>query len=92
MFAKQHQEALGLMNTLNKINTNKENETVLPGSVVMTDVQNIFVSVSIGNIKSSGLDFFAISTLSPIYKAMSGKRKGDTFSFREKIYKITETF
>jgi hypothetical protein len=92
MFAKQHQEALGLLNTLHKINAGKENDLILPGSVVITDIQNIFVAVSIGNIKSSGKDFFAVSTLSPIYKAMSGKRKGDSFSFRDKTYKITDTF
>jgi transcription elongation GreA/GreB family factor len=92
MFAKQYQEAMALLNILHKINVDKENEMILPGSVVVTDVQNIFVAVSIGNIKMSGKDFFAVSTLSPIYKAMTGKRKGDSFSFRDKIYKITDTF
>jgi hypothetical protein len=92
MFAKQHQEALGLLNTLHKIVVGKENEMILPGSVVITDAQNIFVSVSIGNIHSGGMDFFAVSTLSPIYKAMTGKRKGESFSFRDKTYKIIDTF
>jgi hypothetical protein len=92
MFAKQHQEALGLLHTLNKLDITKKNETILPGSIVITDVQKIFVAVGIGNIKSEGQDFFAVSTLSPIYKAMAGKRKGDSFSFREKSYKIIDTF
>src|SRR4051812_37353397 len=42
MFAKQLQEALGILDTLKKINIAKENEGILPGSVLITDVQNIF--------------------------------------------------
>jgi hypothetical protein len=92
MYAKQYQEALGLLNILNKLSIAKENEIILPGSVVLTDIQNIFVAVSIGSIKAGGQDFYAVSTLSPIYKAMTGKRKGDSFTFRDKTYKIKDTF
>jgi transcription elongation GreA/GreB family factor len=92
MYAKQYQEALSLLNTLNKITISKENEIVLLGSVVITDVQNIFVAVSIGSIKAGDQDFFAVSTQSPIFKAMMGKKKGESFSFRDKIYKIKDTF
>src|SRR3954464_13726193 len=54
MYAKQHLEALAILNTLNKLNINKENQTVLAGSIVITDFQNIFVSASIGKLSTPG--------------------------------------
>ena len=92
MFAKQLQEALEILHTLQKININQENKTILPGSVVITEEQNIFVSASIGKIKCADKNFFAISTMSPIYQAMTGKQKGESYTFRDKSYKILDSF
>jgi transcription elongation GreA/GreB family factor len=92
MYAKQLQDGIAGLATLNLIVPNKENETIALGSVVITEAQSYFVAISIGEVKIDDGAFYAISTHSPIYKAMSGRRKGETFNFRGKDIKIIDTF
>ena len=68
------------------------NETIQPGSVVVTDKNIFFVSASIEKFEVEGLTVFGMSTKSPIYKAMQGKRKGQKFSFNKEKYNITDVF
>jgi len=57
---------------------------VRPGSVVETENNYYFVSVPLGELDmESGSKVYAISTDSPIYKEMEGKKAGDSFSFRD---------
>lgn len=92
MYAKQLQEALNILNILQKIDTFKENDVVQFGSVVVTDTQQLFVSASIGQVKVEDKTYLAISTHSPFYKAMEGKKRGESFSFRDKVFKILDVF
>jgi transcription elongation GreA/GreB family factor len=62
------------------------------GSGVITDVQKFFISVSLGEITVEGEKFFAISAMSPLFKAMAGKNEGDEFAFRDKKYRIESIF
>ncbi|MBA9077937.1 MULTISPECIES: hypothetical protein [Rufibacter] len=90
MFAKQLDEAMGKLSILKRIVRNKVNEDISLGSVVKTDTQNYFISVSLGEIEVEGEKYFAISPASPVFQAMNGKTKGDYFVFRDKKVQITD--
>ncbi|WP_205503182.1 hypothetical protein [Rufibacter psychrotolerans] len=90
MFAKQLDEAIGKLGILKRIVRNKVNEDISLGSVVRTDAQNYFISVSLGEIVLDGEKYYAISAASPVFQAMAGKTKGESFTFRDKKIKILD--
>ncbi len=92
MYARQLDELITTMGVLKRVNSTKENKEVSFGAVVMTELQNYFIGVSLGEIKLDGESFYAISGLSPLYKAMEGKTSGETFVFRGKEYKVLQVF
>jgi len=89
MFAKQLDLALDDQNLLNQIVPDKQAETVSFGSIVQTDQQNLFISISLGSVKIEDKSLFAISPSAPLFKAMAGLKVGESFTFREKQIKIT---
>ena len=92
MYAKQLQETLSSFSTLKMIEAAKINDQVKLGSVVITDFQAFFIAISLGEVEVEDKKFFVISTQSPLYQAMAGKKKGETFSFRNKNHKILDVF
>jgi hypothetical protein len=90
MYSLKLRDATLTLANLQKINGDIENDIVRYGSVVLTDVQNLFISVSLGQFKFEGDNFVAISTQSPLYLVMEGKKKGDTFEFRGRKFTITD--
>ena len=88
MYARQLDELITTMSVLKRINATKENKEVAFGAVVHTNLQNYFIGVSLGQIELNGETFFAISSMSPVFKAMAGKTEGETFEFRDQKYKI----
>ncbi|MBJ6118019.1 hypothetical protein JAO76_07450 [Pontibacter sp. BT310] len=88
MYARQLDELITTMSVLKRINATKENKDVAFGAVVHTNLQNYFIGVSLGQIEVEGETFFAISGMSPVFKAMAGKTAGETFEFRDQKYKI----
>jgi hypothetical protein len=92
MYARQYQEGVNSLTILKRINPNLEHNTVILGSVVYTDFQNYFVSVSLGEINVNGEKFITISTLTPLFQALAGKSKGDKFKFRDQLYTILDVF
>ncbi len=92
MFAKQLAEGLNILQILKRINVMKANPEIMLGSVVETDSQDFFVSASLGMIKVNDKNYFAVSAMSPLYKEMAGKSKGDTFTMRDKTYKIKNIY
>lgn len=90
MYARQLDELMTTMGVLRRINATKVNNEVSPGAVVQTEFQNYFIGVSLGEIKLDGESYFAISGLSPLFKAMAGKTAGESFQFRDKEYKILQ--
>ncbi len=77
---------------LKQINIEKEYDKVTVGSIVVTDTQSYFIAVSIGGLKIEDKNFFVISPQSPLYLAMTGHKKNDTFIFRDKTHKIMDVF
>ncbi|HEY8400279.1 MAG TPA: hypothetical protein VIK89_03400, partial [Cytophagaceae bacterium] len=91
MYAKQLHEGLNNLGLLNRIFINLHEEVML-GSVIFTEHQNYFISVSLGEIKIDDVSFVSVSNQSPIYKALAGKRKGEKFYFRDSEFTILECF
>ena len=95
MYAKQLQETNQGIVLLQKMEVGREYDSVMLGSVVVTDSQRFFVAISIGEIKlqgKKGPSYFAISMSSPLFKAIAGKKQGDSFFFRDKTHQIVEVF
>ena len=79
MYASQLDNALQNVRTLQLIDANKKSNRVEFGSIVTTDKQTMFVSVSLGKLECAGEEFYAISVKVPIYVAMKDKKEGDVF-------------
>ena len=92
MFAKQLDEAIITLSILKRINATKENKNIMLGSVIITNTQKFFISVSLGEITLDGEKYFAISAMSPLFKAMVNKNVGEDFSFRNNNYRIEAIF
>lgn len=62
------------------------------GSVVKTDLETFFVSASIERFCVNEEPFFGLSTLTPLFQQMKGKKAGETFSFGKTTYAILDVF
>lgn len=65
-----------------------EDSLVRNGSLVITNNGNFFIAISIGQLAIDSKNYFAISSASPIGALLLNKRKGETFQFRGKEYRI----
>lgn len=88
MYARQYTEGLQVLQEISKINPSAELHVAALGAIVDTDVQPFFISASLGQISIGDKKYMAISTQSPLFKAMAGKKAGDSFQFRERKYLI----
>lgn len=77
---------------LKKIDLSKICKKVVLGSIVITDSQNVFVSLGLGKIVSEIGDLYMISTAVPFYKAIAGKKVGDKVIFNGKTIEIKDLF
>ena len=92
MLGKQLQLTIEQITVLDKIGIDRLHDKVEFGSVVFTEKQKIFVATGIGKLQFEEEDFFVISPKVPIYEAMKGKARGDTFRFRDIEQKIIDVF
>jgi hypothetical protein len=68
-----------LQSDLMQLPTNVSTKIQL-GSFVCTSIGNFYVSQALGKMQYQDLDFFAISTSSPLYSVLHHKSKGDSFT------------
>ncbi|WP_298779327.1 3-oxoacyl-ACP synthase [uncultured Polaribacter sp.] len=73
---------------LAKIDISKTSKIAHLGSVIQTNFANYFLSISVGKLKVSDNDYFAISVSSPIGKLLLGKHENDEVLFNGKTIKI----
>jgi len=66
---------------IQKVNLEKNSEIVSLGSLIITDKANYFLAISYGKIIIDSVDYYAVSTNSPIGKQLLGKHIGDVISF-----------
>ncbi len=62
------------------------------GAVVKTDRKTFFVSASIEDFDSENMRVFGLSVHTPLYKAMKGKKAGQSFSCQGVHYNIEQIF
>ncbi len=80
------------MQILRGIDIEKERNEVEMGSVVVTDKRTFFVCVSIEEVEAEGKKVFGLSTEAPIFAAMRGKTKGETFDMNGIKYDILDVY
>jgi transcription elongation GreA/GreB family factor len=81
-------EAKAQQQVLDQIDPNKQSETVVPGSLVITSQGNYYIAISAGQLKVDGQTYMAVSIASPIGAAMKGLKADDSFSFNNRQYMI----
>ena len=92
VFSRQFQIASSDLQILRRVDTFKAESSVQFGSVVITENQRLFVTVSLGKIQLDQQDYFAISMQTPLFKALSGKKIGESASFNGKDIKVLDVF
>lgn len=92
MYAQQLKTEMDQLETLHKIDLTINHKVVEFGSVIITDMQKVFISVGLGKISIDNDQFYAISLKVPFFIAMKGLKKGDVFNFRGREIKILEIF
>jgi len=92
VFSRQFQITSSDLQILRRVDTFKAESAVQFGSVVITENQRLFVTVSLGKIQLDEQDYFAISMQTPLFKVLSGKKKGESASFNGKDIKVLDVF
>jgi len=77
---------------LNSINIDSQHETAQPGSIVVTNRENYFLSINAGRITVDEKDYICISSASPVGSKLMKAKAGDTFSFNKTDYHISAIF
>ncbi len=88
--AQHLNDATKMLETLKQINPKIHNESGALGSIVYTQTNIFFLSVSVGKIELEGSSYFAISLQSPIGMLLRNKIKGDQINFNGTNYTITD--
>jgi hypothetical protein len=87
--SKQLSEAHQMKSDLSKINPTFTPTTVSPGALVVTTKENYFIAIAAGKIELDGSVYFAVSTLSPVYKQLKGLKKGQSGTINNHSFEIT---
>jgi len=81
LYAGQLDKAKIIINTLQKIDVEKNIKEVEFGAVVITNKQKLFVSAGLGKVEVNGAVYYAVSPHVPIFNALKGKKQGDDVVF-----------
>lgn len=92
MYVVQLEKAMADLEVLKKIDISKVNKVVEFGTVVITNDQKLFISISQGKIDFENEIYYAVSVKVPFYEAIKGKKKGASFVFNGKQNEIVEVF
>lgn len=79
--------ARAAINILKKLDVTPS-EVVRPGAVVSFGGDNYLVGIAASEFTADGRTFTGMATDAPIYEAIAGLRRGDTFTFRDTEYLI----
>ena len=74
------------------INPLKINNHIELGSLIKTNNGYIYVAIPFGKIKIAELELMIVSLVSPIGRALKGKKENDKFNLRDQkwiVHKIT---
>ena len=79
-----------LKRTFLQINPQIQQDSVAFGSLVITNQGNYLFSVGLGKISMEKKDYFVISLLAPLGKALLGKNTGDEVIFQKRKFVIEQ--
>jgi transcription elongation GreA/GreB family factor len=86
--AQQLDEALKLKAVLEQINPALSSPRIGLGSLVITDNNRFYISISAGELEVDGIKYFAISPQSPVGKLLMSRKENDVILFLKKEQKI----
>ena len=75
---------------LERIDFSKTNDQVRLGSLIISSRGNYYLSISAGLIMIGMVEYFAVSTSSPIGNLLLGKKKGSVINLAEKQITILD--
>ncbi len=78
-----HNAALKFLNT-------DKHDIVQLGSLVVTDINVLYISAPAGKFQSQGKQIFAISDEAPLYRVLVGYGSGEQLSFNGNVIKIKD--
>lgn len=79
------------LSLLDSLNNSEVMHTVEPGAIVITSNRNLLVAIA-RTFRSGDREFTGISAAAPIYSFLEGKKAGDTYTFNDQKYTITEVY
>ena len=88
--AKQLIETLELKKLLDRINPNHQSQTVALGSLVITNKENFYISISAGKLMIDSEIYFAVSPTSPIALKLIGLKADQEMDFNGSLYSIRQ--
>jgi transcription elongation GreA/GreB family factor len=83
-------EARRLKNAMNQFSPNASGSTITLGSLVQTDKDWFYISISAGYVEIHGLSVICLSSASPLGAQMIGLSKGQNFNFNKLTYAIKD--
>jgi transcription elongation GreA/GreB family factor len=83
-------DALKTRDELEKIGTIQNVDVIMPGSLVTTDQNRYYISLSAGKIDFEGKAYFCVSASSPVGAKLIGLKKGDEFTLNNLTQRIDE--
>ncbi len=89
---KQLEEAKKMSLALEQIENYQVSEIVHSGSLVITNFGKFYISISRGQIQVDGINYFAISAISPIGLKLMRQKVGYEFDFNGKPFVIESIF
>jgi len=89
---KQLEEAKKMRLALEQIENHQLSEIVHSGSLVITNFGKFYISISRGQIQVDGINYFAISAISPIGLKLMRQKIGYEFDFNGKPFIIESIF
>lgn len=90
LYAEQYEKALKEYGYLEVLNPDVRFKIIDVNSLIITNKQNIYVSIGLGKIDISEGDFYVVSPLAPIFQALRGKKKGESITFNGQKIEINE--
>lgn len=90
--AQQLDEALKLKSVLDQIDPKLSSLKIGLGSLVITDKNRFYISISAGELHLEGEKYFAISTQSPMGKALLSRKENDVITFLKQEHQILKVF
>lgn len=86
--AKQLIETLELKKLLDRINPNQQSQRAALGSLVITNKEKFYISISAGKLEIDSEIYFAISPTSPIALKLIGLTVNEEMKFNNSLYSI----